>query len=116
MKSYKLCVKKALKFEQRVDKFVKFKKNNGDADPPLNSLLYKWIYSMRKKYCDIKEDRPVSGLYQLKIQKLDEIEFSWTGTKEIRKQQKQSGVQSQETMPKVKKPPVQISKIGALLG
>jgi len=103
-------VKKALQFEQRVDEFVKFKKDNGDVDPPSTSLLYKWIYSMRKKYRDMKEDRPVSGLDQLKIQKLDEIEFSWTGTKEIRKQQKQSEVQSQETMPKAKKPPARISK------
>jgi len=104
-------VKKALKFEQRVDEFIKFKEENDAFDPPSNTLLYKWIYSMRRKYRDIKDDKPVAGLDQLKIQRLDEIGFSWSNVKENRKQQKQQYVvQDQDTKPKAKKLPARISK------
>lgn len=101
--------KKVLKFEQRVEEFIKFKKDNHNVDPPSNSLLYKWIYSMRKKYRDMKEDKPVSGLDQLKIKRLDEIGFSWTGTKENRKHQR-SEVQNEEITTNEKKIPAISSK------
>jgi len=96
-----MSTKKALKFEQRVDELIRFKEDNGNFEPPSNTLLYKWVYAIRKKYRDMKEDKHVSGLDQHKIQRLDEIGFSWNSVKENRKQRKIE-VLVQETKPKAK--------------